>query len=72
MKVEGGTEIGASEHHLRIDDERPTFTSYFASDILFREILENSGSKWHADFPIFDQIDGTWPRERIPRREFSW
>ena len=56
MKVEGGIEIGASEHYLRIDDERPTFTSYFGSDIPFREIVENSGSKWHADSPFLIKL----------------
>ena len=58
MRVHGGSKVEASAHNLWILDERLTFTTYFASDIPFTEILEKSTSKERPDLLVFDQIYG--------------
>ena len=58
MRVHGGTEVEASAHDLWILDERLTFTTYFASDVTFKEIVEKSTDKKRADLLVFDQIHG--------------
>ena len=67
MRVHGGTEVEASAHHdLWILDERLTFTSYFASDIPFKEIVEKSTSKERPDLLVFDQMYGMSLKGRDP------
>ena len=58
MRVHGGSKVEASAHDLWILGERLTFTSYFASDIPFKEIVEKSTSKERPDLLVFDQIYG--------------
>ena len=76
MRVHGGTEVEASAHDLWILDERLTFTTYFASDVTFKEIVEKSKDKKRADLLVFDQINalnlqGQDPLTRVLLVEFK-
>lgn len=60
MRVRGDDpkKVESSEHDLWIVDERLTFARYFASDVPFSKILEESNSKDEPDLFVFERIHG--------------
>lgn len=60
MRVRGDDpkKVESSEHDLWIVDERLTFARYFASDVPFSKILDESNSKDEPDLFVFERIHG--------------
>ena len=78
MKIRGDdpTKIEASDHDLWIIDERLAFSRYFASDVNFASMLEDSRSGERPDLFIFDRLhglgyDGDEPLRRVILVEFK-
>ncbi|NBJ10177.1 ATP-binding protein [Microvirga arsenatis] len=72
MRVRGddARRIEATDHDLWIIDERLAFARYFASDVPFTQIIEESRNSERPDLLIFDRLHGLGikgedPLERI-------
>jgi hypothetical protein len=68
--------IERSDHDLWVIDERLTFTKYFASDVPFDKLIEESKSKERMDVFIFDRLHGLGldsdePLQRVMLVEFK-
>lgn len=60
MRVRGddSNRIEATDHDLWIIDERLAFARYFASDVPFTQIIEESRNAERPDLLIFDRLHG--------------
>jgi hypothetical protein len=78
MRVRGDdpAKVERSDHDLWVIDERLTFAKYFASDLPFDKLIEDSKSKERMDLLIFDRlhglgIDSDEPLRRVMLVEFK-
>ena len=68
--------VERSDHDLWVIDERLTFAKYFASDVPFDKLIEESKSKERMDVLIFDRLHGLGldsdePLQRVMLVEFK-
>ena len=68
--------VERSDHDLWVVDERLTFAKYFASDMPFNKLIEQSKSKERMDVFIFDRLHGLGldsdePLQRVMLVEFK-
>ena len=68
--------IERSDHDLWVIDERLTFAMYFASDLPFHKLIDESKSKERMDVFIFDRLHGLGldsdePLQRVMLVEFK-
>lgn len=78
MRVRGDdpAKIEATDHDLWVVDERLAFARYFASDVPFSQIVEDSKNSERPDLLIFDRLHGLGlqgedPLERVMLMEFK-
>jgi hypothetical protein len=58
FNIPRGNSIEASDHDLWVIDERLAFARYFASDVPFTKLIEDSKNTERSDLLIFDRLHG--------------